>query len=335
MPKDITHLMLAKKVIENLPSNSLFHAPVKNNYNLFLAGSIIPDTPFYYIIGPHSRTVQKLAARLHTSDSNSLVPILDLLATVSKREPGGLAFAAGICSHILADTIFHPMIYYFSGVDGVHTEAQTRHRAFETALDYYFWPLSDNDSAGTSLHHIFNHLEVSQDCFARFYEKIFPVETPSQRKSLHFAIQSHMILQSLFKTSSAYKFICFLYDHKFGIRSSHKALFYPHSNPVALNFFKTTLRYYHPCQGTFFSTTIDELVRKTMTAVLGLLTILEKSMTQGNDIYQAIQHPELPDICPCFEDVGHKVKFWYGNKNIIKQIYDDIKVSEGQSILLK
>lgn len=325
MPKEITHLMLAKKVFESLPLDSLFRDPVKNNYHLFLAGSVMPDTPFYYITGPHHRTVQKLAARFHTPDSNSLVPILDLLTTVSKRDTDALAFAAGICSHILADTIFHPMIYYFSGVDGVHKGATARHRAFETALDYHFWPLTANDAASTSLHYVISHLEISQRRFTRFYEKLFPVETLSQRRSLHYAIKSHMILQSLFKTPDAYKLICFLFDHKFGIRSSHKALFYPHPNPVILNFFKTTLRYYHPCQGTFFSTTIDELARKTTLAVSGLLTILEKSLVQGNDISQVIHHPELPEICPCFEDVGHKVKFWYGNKKIIKTIYDDLK----------
>lgn len=321
MPKEITHLLLAKKAFDSLPVTSLFHDPIKKNFNLFLAGSVAPDTPFYYIFGPHCRSIQKTAEKFHTSDSSSLVPVLDFLNRMPEKEPGALAFSAGVCCHILSDTVFHPMIYYFCGVDGIHDGATTRHRAFETALDYYFWPVIGKGAKDSSLSYIFNRLEIPRNRVARLYEKMFQLENQPQKRHFGLATRSHMGLQFFFKTFGVYKFICFLHDHKLGIHSRDKALFYPKKNLVTLNFFKTVLEFYDPVQTTFFSTRIDEMAQDTTTRVLTLLSILEERLEQGNNIREVIHHPALPEIRPCYEEISHRVKLWNGNKDIINLIY--------------
>ncbi|MCP3876286.1 MAG: hypothetical protein GY699_24480 [Desulfobacteraceae bacterium] len=324
MPKEIAHLKIAEKVFQSLPSTSLFHTPIHQFYTVFLYGAVAPDTPFYYIIGPYSKQIQSLAAPLHAPDSSSLVPILNLLKHFPEKSSDALAFAAGVCCHILSDTIFHPLVYYFSGFDSIHTGATTRHRIFETAMDFYFWSFGDAKKK-FSLTHISQNLNISEKRLIYLFKNLFDIKNNNSKKYINHAIKSHQLFQYLFMNFTVYKIIRFLNKNKIIIRPKDEALCYPYDKPVSINFFNKTFQYKDPCQGTFHTASMDDLVQKTINRVITLLNILEENYISGKDSNTVLNHPDLPKICP---DLPHKkLDVFYGSeqKDIENIIYHDVK----------
>ncbi|RLB91998.1 MAG: hypothetical protein DRH26_07135, partial [Deltaproteobacteria bacterium] len=167
MPKEITHWTLAATVANKLPKCSLFFDPIRSHPNLFLLGAITPDIPFYYLAGPKTALIQALSAPFHGTDGRALLPALTFLDNYPDQNPAALAFAAGVICHLLADTLFHPLVYYFAGMDGLHPGATARHRKFETAMDLYFLHLSQGRSP-VSLARVIKNLEVSTGQGCRF-----------------------------------------------------------------------------------------------------------------------------------------------------------------------
>ena len=322
MPKEITHLTLAEKVFQELSSTSLFHHPIKKFFNVFLYGSVAPDTPFYYLMGPHSSAIQNFGKLLHTSDSSCLLPILGFLNRFSRNDEDALSFAAGLCCHILTDTHFHPLVYYFAGMDGIHKGATTRHRLFETALDFYFWPHSEKDIK-ISLYQILSHLNISKGRISLFFETLFRDEGNNREKAYPHAVRSHCMFQGLFKNFKLYRIIRFLHTHNFGIRSKDEALFYPYEKPTTINFFSKRLHYRDPCTGTVHADKIDDLTRQAVDNVLLLLDILERYLIQGKDVSQAMHDSNLPRIRPCVPPQKDTFRFWNGRKQLRQIIYSE------------
>ncbi len=183
MPKEITHWTLAAALAEALPENSLFYRPIHLFPNLFFLGAIAPDIPFYYLAGPHMKSARKLGAFLHKGDAHALMPVLAFLD--QDQDPAARAFAAGVVCHILADTMFHPLVYYFSGKEGIHAGATARHRQFETALDIHLYCRSHPRE---SLARVVRQLEVSKKRRNHFLGSLFQVGSPGQEASLGTAL---------------------------------------------------------------------------------------------------------------------------------------------------
>ncbi len=325
MPKEFAHLSLASEMVKALPPDSIFYHAVHRHYPVFLYGSVIPDSPYFYITGPQSEFIQRLTRPFHTNDNSCLFPLLLFLKAHPETDLDAVAFAAGICCHLMADTVFHPLVYYFSGFDGIHNGATTRHRIFETAMDYYFWPEKKNQF---SLLHIYDHINIPQNRFISFVEALFQIQDRRRKKYLPYAVRSHQLFQSLFTTHQVYKLIHFLHRHKFVIRSRDEALCYPYKTKVAISFFNNTLRYKDPCRGTVTSTSMNDLVKKTNYYTINLLNIIEETYTSGSDLLKVIRHPDLPEICP---DVfpGQKQSFWHGEKDLKQLIYRKLSLKGG------
>lgn len=94
MPKEITHFALAWNLGRSLPGSSLFLGPVKKFSNLFLLGAIVPDIPFYYLIGPAREAVQDLSLPFQQTRARALSPVLEFLER--DQFPPALALAAGV-----------------------------------------------------------------------------------------------------------------------------------------------------------------------------------------------------------------------------------------------
>ncbi len=322
MPKDITHIAIAEKVSDKLPEDSIFYRPIQKFLNVFIYAAVIPDAPFYYIIGPCSTAIQNSAKKFHTTDSSSLSPILEFLKLFPKDDPEALAFAAGVCCHIMTDTYFHPMVYYYAGMDGLHPGATARHRLFETALDYHFWP-DLKDKQKISLSYIFNHLEIPEDRFMLFFSKLCRIENNPHSTYLKYGVKSHQILQAIFRNSFIYKIFRFLYDKKFIQNARHHALFYPYAGPVKIDFFSRPLEYRDPCQGTFHTESIDDLTQKTIEQILNLLHLIEKIKTLDQGICRVILDSDLPLIRPGLPQQKDKFKFWSGHGELEQDIYNN------------
>jgi len=319
MPKEITHWTLAATVAKNLPGDSLFYEPVRFFPNLFLLGAITPDVPFYYLAGPKTAAVQGLSAPFHGTDERALLPVLCLLDKYPDHPPEVLAFAAGVISHLLADTLFHPMVYYFSGMDGVHPGATARHRQFETAMDLYFSHLSQGRSP-VSLARVIQHLEVSKHQGCRFMAELFQTGNGLEKNCLGRALYSHMTLQRLFRSRLAYKSLAFLNQKTSWIPDKVVGLIYPVNGPVNLCFFSHPIEYRDPCTGEAFFTGIQEMRAKTGEMGKKLLGLISTELIRGGSALGVMKAPDLPQIRPGFD--RESVVSWRGKQNLVSDLYE-------------
>jgi membrane-bound metal-dependent hydrolase YbcI (DUF457 family) len=318
MPKEITHWTLASTVANKLPEGSLFFEPIRSFSNLFLLGAITPDIPFYYLAGPKTKVIQGLSAPFHGTDGRALLPALTFLDNYPDQNPAVLAFAAGVICHILADTLFHPLVYYFAGMDGVHPGATTRHREFETAMDLYFLHLSLGRSE-VSLARMIKNLEVSAGQCRQFIAELFQARTRPERRYLGLALYSHMTLQYLFRSGLAYNAFAFLNRKTPWIPDKVVGLIYPRNRPVNLCFFSHPLRYRDPCTGEAFCARIQEMRVKTGEAGKKLLGLISTELIRGGSAIGLMENPDLPDIRPGF--ARDRFFFWRGKYDLASDLY--------------
>lgn len=138
MPREITHRLIAEETVRQLPPGTLnrscvAHAP----YVLF--GCIAHDVGYYW---PRSE-VYRAARRLHGLEGEDTYAVLRNLARQAAEDRDGedlVALLVGLATHIIADAVFHPMVYHHAGsaFAGPSRERDLRirtHLRFETLLD--------------------------------------------------------------------------------------------------------------------------------------------------------------------------------------------------------
>lgn len=158
MPKEITHWWLSLEVMAELqtgpqrePRCPLLAGLLGRNRNLFLLGSVGPDFLFYYLHGPENRRFRDAAMVLHGADGSDTLEILAKTADVylAALENHILvigehgfnlaeaiwAFLFGYACHVVADSVFHPLVLYCAGKGG--RDALYDHYFFESVLDLY------------------------------------------------------------------------------------------------------------------------------------------------------------------------------------------------------
>ncbi len=324
MPKEIAHLAMAQKAFGSLPKDALFYDPIQSHFNLFLYGSIVPDICFFYVIGPHASVVQKAGDIFHTSSPSSLYPVIEFLKRCPKNDPAALALAAGVCTHIIADTVFHPMIYYFAGLDNVHKGATARHRMLETAMDLHFcWSFPQETQI--SLPQAVSSLEISSDQVNDFLKKLFCKQNEPWAKYLPYALKAHHLACRLFLNYKLYRAIHILDRMDLGLPEKLKVLVYPFDGPVRFDFFDHPLDYRDPVSGELFCKDIKSLAEQAVENILLLLNIVEKLSGAWTEFERVISHENLPRIRPCPPLQEKKFKYWYGAENLRQIIYRSIR----------
>jgi len=325
MPKEITHWTLAAVVANKLPGGSIFFKPIRSFPNLFLLGAITPDIPFYYLVGPETKRIQALSAPFHGTDGRSLEPVLAFLDKNPVKTPAVLAFAAGVICHILSDTLFHPLVYYFAGMDGVHPGATARHRQFETAMDLYFLHLSHGRSQ-VSLARVLKNLEVSTTERCRLMADLFQTRILSKKrpeqKFLNPALYSHTTFQYLFRSGLVYKSLGFLNRKTPWIPGKVTGLIYPWVKPGNLAFFDQRFRYKDPCTGDLFSARIQEMAAQTGLAGKTLLGLISSCLLQDRPAIGVMAHPDLPEIRPAFD--RDRFFFWREKYDLGAELYGGV-----------
>jgi len=328
VPKEIAHIHLAKDVFFHLPESSLFSKAIHKHFNLFLYGAIAPDTFYYYLFGPNPSFVLNLSHRVHTQNSSSLLPILNFLNHFKTKDPGALAFAAGICCHIMADTIFHPMVYYFCGMADVHSNAEIRHITFETALDVYFWH-NGEEKKMPDFDQILCPHTIKKQQLIDYFEILFNLKHSPRRFHLSHALKCHQFACRCFQNLSVYKIIRILHQNGIKILSKYEALFYPVSKPVPLTFFDSLMYYKNPISGSNKTDSINDLGLRVRHQTLCILNLIENALLKNMEITSCLDHPDLPDIKPSFSK--QEVLFWYEQENIRKMIYKGVHNEPGKA----
>lgn len=129
MPKEYTHLMIARAVRDAAPRGLLSAFPQP-----FYLGSIIPDTLYYLEISPGclfmNPGLAKLPALFHEGDTGFIPRLFEQFGG---SKEGARAFLLGVLCHGIADHIFHPLVWRLSR--GANEPARVRHVRIEAALD--------------------------------------------------------------------------------------------------------------------------------------------------------------------------------------------------------
>lgn len=323
MPKEIAHICIARKMAEKLPPKSLFHNPVKDHLLVYLYGSLATDSFYFYLAGPYKKEIKALSGRFHQPDQKGLKPILQFLTHYRNQNPQALAFAAGVGCHLITDSWFHPMVYYFSGIKGLHEGADARHRAFETAMDLYFRSLETTEKP-ISVDSVFSHITRSPQMISAFFNVLFQL-THQKTAKLIYAVIWHRVACWMFQNPTAYRLFRFLYHYRLGVPADYETLFYPTQKPVALPFFDHDIRYRHPVTGRLICQSIDFMVDRIVEQSITLLSILEGAILDHTDLSRCLDHENFPDIAP---DISlSQFKYWLGQKDIHPLIYQGLNSS--------
>jgi len=316
MPKEITHFALAGELGRSLSGNALFYGPVKKFPNLFLLGAVAPDIPFYYLAGQSREGVQELSTPFHRSHAKVLLPVLKFIQ--KDDSPPALALAAGVICHILSDTHFHPLVYYYSGMDGVHRGATGRHRTFETAMDLHFWFLFRGE---TCLNRVVKSLGVSKGELGRMLAGLFRPGLPLPENAPMKALNQHRRIQSLFRAQRVRKGLAWLSRKGRPLPEKISGLAYPFGRPVSLPFFRGGIFYHDPCTLESVSTDLETMVNLTIDSGRRVLDIISQALA-ADRVETALTHPGLPRIRPALPPDSFEA--WHGKQDIRPLVYQGI-----------
>jgi hypothetical protein len=134
MPKEITHWILAERVLAGLPSGSRLQQTISQHKNAYLGGAVLPDTLAHIFRGPFHPTARVLGNRFHDAPGNSYAPLI----RAEERFPEGLPAALlscflGVICHMESDIALHPYVYATTGDSGI-----AGHYRLETGIDLHF-----------------------------------------------------------------------------------------------------------------------------------------------------------------------------------------------------
>lgn len=134
MPKELTHWMLAERVLTLLPKGGLVQGTIAQHRKAYLGGAVLPDTLAHIFRGPFHPTARVLGHRFHDAAGNSYAPLI----AAERQFPDGLPPALfscflGVLSHMEADIALHPFVYAATGGAGIG-----EHYRLETGIDLHF-----------------------------------------------------------------------------------------------------------------------------------------------------------------------------------------------------
>lgn len=139
MPKERTHWHLAARAGAVVTPGPLADAVLAYPEHLLL-GAVSHDTAYYALGNDFAKSV---ADRLHgTGGHDSFEPFRALAAQRDQWGAPGLAFGLGALTHLVADAVFHPLVFSWTGDSEAPDPALRRgwfyrHQSMETALDLH------------------------------------------------------------------------------------------------------------------------------------------------------------------------------------------------------
>ena len=282
VPKELTHWMLARAAAPKADE----HATPRTTHSLracpdaFLLGAVAYDGPFYL---PKEAGMASLGAKLHGKGVDDVfAPIKRILAGTATAP--AIAFAAGALSHLAADTIFHPAVFYFTGFAS-HPDSEVsgayifRHRAFEAAMDLH---LLAEHGAGIErkVKDLFARVSASPNAkevmhaVARFYaEEEHP---PSEEEAARILRQAGKA-QSLFSSAALRVLARVLNMRNASKNSDLSGLFYGRSSQWKSHF--TSPRSFRdPISGTEGIFDVREFFQRAVERTLSLFGALERAI---------------------------------------------------------
>jgi len=286
VPKELTHWHIARAVLHRgvpAPVGEL----IACNPALYYFGAIAHDIGFYDFSKPTEANIERAANQLHGVDGeDTLEPLIKMMeiALSQNNKRNQLAFLLGMLTHFVADSTFHPMVYYMSGnyfaeVPEERGKAVFRHRLLETAIDLW---LENVEPLKYPLDLITLWRETGEagreavELLVGHYARQGDTSDTSIGELVKKAWRNHRLLQNAFSWSAPRRILA-LY-RRFGHPSVEKyeALFYP--QPLNLSFFDSSLDWLHPVTGVPYAMTLEDLLDES---VAKIITLFERLNTQS------------------------------------------------------
>jgi len=307
MPKYITHWILAEKVYLNMDADSAMKKIIKPHKNIYMAGAVILDTPFYLLYGRDGKRMNQLAEGVHDTVSNSYRILVEMLKSYKDITPDEvMALLLGIITHIHADAVFHPFVYYFSGTGVSDKKERERHHILECYMDLYLkhefkHPVPELFSD------VMRNIEMKKAKFLEALSNLFSVDLRTDPNSLSKAVRMNALLQGLFD-KNLLRMILEMLNHLPGVNLiDYISHFYPHPKPDPKTLFPHEFEYRNPVTGEKKSGSVMALAEQTIQRIEEIFYFIEnhckkKSLSEvflnltGPNLYTGLNEAQKKDM---------------------------------------
>ena len=292
MPKEITHWLLAEEVSRRLRGTP-FEEPLRRNGNILRIGAIVHDAPYYYLKPDRGTRFGDLPRKLHGTADDAYELIGALLSYTLER-PGQdreplLALLVGLVTHLFADALMHPLIFYLTGrYDDPSfrhgTVARQDHRRLESLIDMHLvgghervrnYSLSAVlRSAEAPLTRLFTHAGNAW---------LEPARAPGFAAGLSSAFRLFAFLQGLFRNPLVGRLSFRLFPFAPAIVREVLSLVY---SPQLMRYegrVTGAISYRHPCSGREQTHAIAELFQEAAGQSVAFCRGLEPLLDSGAD----------------------------------------------------
>lgn len=295
LPKDITHWIIAEEIYENL-ENEEIKKIIARYKDLYYIGAISFDIPFF-AVGKDSKKRNAISDSLHKNSSYStLAKILGEKEVVSGA---ALAFLLGTISHIIVDSSFHPLIFYYTGDyhDKDNTKrklAITKHREFESKLDLYF-----RNKIKLKNHYLmtnsYKNKKISKDELNSLLSREYAVFERLHNDEISSMLKSYMSFQYLFSSKVLYYTLKLINKFSKQDLSETIALFYPKKDCIDYSFYENNISYKHPVTGEDYNESILDIKERAVERSVSIFSLFANDGTREN-LINVLKEIEIPNL---------------------------------------
>jgi hypothetical protein len=272
MPKELTHWMLAERVLEQLPSGSRMRALIARYPKAYLGGAVLPDTLAHIFSGPYHPAARVLSQRFHNASGNSYQPLIGAEA----RFPDGLPPALfscllGVLSHMEADIALHPYVFAATGASGIG-----EHYRLETAMDRFYCH-SGHAPAQPRLDRLLD--DPTREVLVSAAGLLFDPEGELPRRALERSLALHCRFQSMYDRTFwkvAVRLLARLCGSPF---QEQRHLFYPLGKDKHRGEWGGEKGWRHPETGELQNYSLDALASQAVERTVALFLRIEEAGT--------------------------------------------------------
>lgn len=283
MPKELMHWHIAHGAL-NRELPAAVKEIILEHSQMYYLGAIAHDIPFYDLAHSAGRGIEQIGDELHgVNGEDTLAPLVLLLENCPAESPALVSFVLGMLTHYIADSTFHPLVYYLSGnYFAVEPEARAlavfRHRLLETALDLWV-QREDPLQHPTSVARLWRKTGASGRQALALLTAQYAGADGDRAACFQSAWRYHRLLQTLFQWWAPWKILSVYRASRNPGAQKYEALFY--HQPLDLSLLDEEFSWQHPVSGQEKLTTFAAHYHESITLVSELFGYLGRSRIEA------------------------------------------------------
>lgn len=276
MPKELTHLIVAEKAwktfSESQPDSTLGKV-LERHADHYRFGAVMHDVSFCGSSSAMGNVLKEKGMAVHGNPPNDTIAPFKNLAEAYDRtgNPEILALMAGGVSHMIADYVFHPFVYYFTGDD------IARHYRLETLIDTHLYHKQDHrPERCVSTLGLYKNLKASLEGLAD-HLLVFLDLSEAFKPELIKALKLHAFTIKLFRSRMGYHLFRMASAMGSSDTQNKARLFYPPGMRFDTSFLDSDIDYRHPVTGEHAKGSPELLAEAASKKTSGMLEKLGKA----------------------------------------------------------